>query len=251
MNLLLKTSVLAVALGGFSFVAANELPVATKKTAASHASGQQSQKRIDQIDLSTREASDEFLTNERMSDITEAYNEQIALLVSSQEKEIADLEAQILSIEETDQAVLPMLDRMVKTLVKFVDADTPFLPEERSERIARLEKLLLRADVSVAEKYRQILEAYSVEVQYGRTFEAYSGALQSEGGQQVTFLRLGRSALYYQALNGLQGALWEPASNNWLPLNDAQNLVLTKAIQVAEQQQVPTLLNLPLPKMER
>jgi len=229
----------------------NDLTAGTSKTISIHQSDKQSQQRIDAADIAIKEAVDEYLSNEHISDVTEAYNRQVSALISSQEQEIVDLQAQIDSLEETDRAVLPMLNRMLETLAKFVEKDTPFLLSERAERVERLRKLLLRADVSVAEKYRQLLEAYSVEVQYGRTFEAYRGAVQANGLQQVTFLRLGRSALYYQSLDGLQSYLWQQSVQSWEMLGDSQNLVVTKAIQVAQQQKVPTLLNLPLPEMER
>lgn len=255
MNPLFKSSILVLAIAGVPVFAANELAVGTKQTVSTHNKSQQSQNRIDSIDKNTQAAVDEYLTNERLSDVTEAYNAQVAVLISSQQDEITDLEAQIASIEETDQAVLPMLNKMVQTIGEFVASDTPFLLSEREERLDKLEALLLRADVSVAEKYRQILEAYAVEVQYGRTFEAYNGALNqikgTQNSQQVTFLRLGRSVLYYQTLNGVESALWQPNSQSWHVLDDAQNLELTQAIQIARQQQVPSLLNLPLPKMER
>jgi len=251
MNPLIRSSIFVAAFAGTVVVQANELVSGTKQTVSTHTKSQQSQNRIDTIEQKTKVAVDEYLSNERLSDVTEAYNAQVALLIESQKKEIIDLETQIASIEETDKAVLPMLNKMVDTLGQFVAADTPFLQKEREERLQKLNGLLLRADVSVAEKYRQILEAYTVEVQYGRTFEAYTGTLESDANQQVTFLRLGRAALYYQTLNGVESALWQPSTQAWETLTEAQNLELTQALQIAKQQQVPTLLNLPLPKLER
>lgn len=230
---------------------ASELIRSEKQTSAGHTLAQQSQQRIDKIDEVTREMRAEYLSTERMSDVTEAYNRQISLLVKSQERELADLNAQLQSIEETDQAVLPMLNRMVEMLHKFVAADLPFLSEERQKRLIKLDTLLLRADVSVAEKYRQILEAYMVEVHYGRTFEAYSGRLRlDDSNRQVNFLRLGRTALYYQTLGGQESGLWQPSQQRWQVLTEEQNLTLRKAIQIAQQQQVPSLIDLPLPALE-
>ncbi|WP_370280463.1 DUF3450 domain-containing protein [Pontibacterium sp.] len=230
---------------------ASELTSSERQASANHKQAQRSQQRIDKMDDVTREMRAEYLGTERMSDVTEAYNRQIRLLVESQERELADLNAQLQSIEETDQAVLPMLSRMVETLRKFVVADLPFLTEERQKRLDKLNDLLLRADVSVAEKYRQILEAYMVEVRYGRTFEAYSGRLHQEGNsRQVNFLRLGRTALYYQTLGGQESGLWLQAQKRWQILTEKQNLALRKAMQIAQQQQIPSLIDLPLPALE-
>lgn len=218
---------------------------------ASHLEAKKSQQRIDSAEVTTRDVREEYLSNERMSDVTEAYNKQIALLVESQQRELSDLSAQLKSIDELDRAVLPMLNQMVDRLKRFVSADLPFLDDERQKRLTKLDALLLRADVSVAEKYRQILEAYMVEVQYGRTFEAYSGRLtQDHSNRQVNFLRLGRTALYYQTLGGKESGLWLPSEQRWQTLSEQQNLSLRRAIQVALKQKVPSLLNLPLPKLE-
>jgi hypothetical protein len=232
-------------------LSANDLVVSTNKTVSLHKQDQRSQKRIDDADNLTKTAIDEYLNNERISDITEAYNDQISVLIASQQAEVADLSTQINSLEETDRSVLPMLNRMVEMLDRFVQQDTPFLIDERKARIERLTKLLNRADVSVAEKYRQILEAYSVEIQYGRTFEAYSGVLDPVDEKKVTFLRLGRSVLYYQTLNGLQSAVWQAQSASWRILDEKKNLVVAKAIRMAQQQNIPELLSLPMPEMEK
>ena len=65
--------------------------------------------------------------------------------------------------------------KMIEVMSLFVELDLPFLPEERQTRIIQLQTLMERADVTLAEKYRRILEAYQVETEYGRTIEAYKG----------------------------------------------------------------------------
>jgi hypothetical protein len=235
----------------FAGAVASELDSAEQKASSSHAESRSSQQKIDEVDDQIRTARAEYLLNERISDVTEAYNEQIGLLVNAQEHELADLQRQLDSIDETERSVLPMLNRMVDMLRQFVAADLPFLRDERQQRLKKLDAMLLRADVSIAEKYRRILEAYMVDVQYGRTFESYSGLFEAGGtSYQVTFLRLGRTALYYQTLNGQQSGVWQPSRNSWKPLTDAESLVLREAIQIARQLKVPDLLALPLPQPE-
>ena len=89
---------------------------------------------------------------------------------------------QLGEIETTSREVLPMMQKMVATLDQFVKLDVPFLPEERTNRIAALKDMMTRADVSVSEKYRRIVEAYQIEIEYGRTIEAYQGKVGDKHG---------------------------------------------------------------------
>jgi hypothetical protein len=230
---------------------ADNLNSATKATVKNHQRSEQSQAHINSLSSETQNTTDEYISNERQADLAQAYNDQISNMIHSQEKEIATLKSQILSIDEIDKAVLPMLNAMTEKMALFVENDTPFLPQERKQRVQRLKNTLQRADVSVAEKYRQILEAYKVEVDYGRSLEAYRGELLGQPKpREVTFLRLGRTALYYQTINGLSSALWLNKSQQWQVLNKKQNRSLSKAIKIAQKQSIPKLLSLPMPPLE-
>lgn len=243
-------------------VGADSIQKSISLTADSHTSSRYSQKKIDSFSDATQEMVDSILQNNRQSNITEAYNAQLSKLIDSQLGEVDSLQAQIDSIEETEQAMLPLLNVMVSQISDFVESDVPFLLDERQKRVTKLISLLDRADVSVAEKYRQILEAYLIEVGYGRTIEAYSGTLDSSGqenspdqensparlAKHVNFLRIGRIAFYYQNLHGQGGGLWLPSEGKWQSLDSEQNMVVRKAIQIAQQQRVPELLPLPVPK---
>lgn len=229
---------------------ANSLSSSERQVASLHSAAKHSQQQINQVDDATQALRAEYLSNERTADVVEAYNKQMRILIDSQERELADMALQLESIKEVDQAMLPMLNRMVASLRDFVAQDLPFLNSERSKRLAKLDALLTRADVSLAEKYRQILEAYMVEIQYGRTVETYSGRLQQhDSSRQVNFLRLGRTAFYYQTLEGHESGLWQPAQEEWEVLDEGHNQAIFKAIQIAAQRQVPSLMDLPLPAL--
>src|SRR3546814_3064625 len=64
---------------------------------------------------------------------------------------------------------MPLMLRMTDSLEKFVALDLPFLHNERQARIDNLKQALGDPQVNAGEKFRRILEAYQIEVDYGRT----------------------------------------------------------------------------------
>ena len=64
---------------------------------------------------------------------------------------------------------MPLMSRMIGALEEFVEVDVPFLIDERRRRVGNLLDIMGRADVTVAEKYRRLVEAYQIENEYGRT----------------------------------------------------------------------------------
>jgi len=224
---------------------------ALELSGATQESSRQSQRRVDTLDDETRRMLDAYRSYLSQADSLRVYNAQMQELVASQQAEIASLEEQIDGIDQTQQGILPLMKRMVDTLERFVALDLPFLPKERNARVASLRHLLTRADVSVSEKYRRILEAYQIENDYGRTLEAYQGRLTAAAdAPQVQFLRLGRVALYYLSLDGDNAGVWDAAAGQWRPLEPRYLRVVQRGIRMARQQATPQLLELPLPTAE-
>ena len=58
---------------------------------------------------------------------------------------------------------------MVDSVEKFISYDIPFLLDERTSRVEQLDALIDRADITTAEKFRKIFEAYQLEADFGRT----------------------------------------------------------------------------------
>ncbi|QSR34062.1 hypothetical protein CFI10_03520 [Marinobacterium iners] len=242
-----KAALLALGCSVSLLVQAGPLDQAQQTLQQSHREGAQVQRNIDQLDRQTRENYEEYSAILRQADLVEAYNRQLSRMIDDQSRELVDIEEQLVSLAETEQATLPLLVRMQAMLEQFVAADLPFLLEERQQRTERLARLMDRADVSLAEKYRQILEAYQIEAEYGRTLEAWTGSLSQNGSErEVTFLRLGRVGLYYQTLNGEESGRWSKAEDGWEVMDASHNWSIRKAISVARQQSVPELLELPL-----
>jgi hypothetical protein len=207
-----------------------------------------SQARIEQLDDASREMLAEYRNALQQAEALKGYNQQLQELVVAQRQELAGYQEQLDGIERTQEAVTPQMRRMVEVLGEFIAADLPFLPDERSDRLAQLQDLLPRADVSLAEKYRRILEAYQIESDYGRTLEAWRGELPVDdaASRSVEFLRLGRVMLYYQTLDGHESGWWNPQSRSWETLDGGARRPLHQAIAIARQEQAPALLDLPV-----
>jgi Protein of unknown function (DUF3450) len=175
------------------------------------------------------------------------YNEQLQSQVDSQEAEMASIQNQLTEIETTNREVMPLMERMVATLDQFVAADMPFLREERAERVLKLQDIMGRADVAISEKYRLILEAYQIELDYGRTLEAYNGTLgDGADARTVQFVKLGRVSLMYQTLDGNETGYWDAQAKTWV-VDESYAENVRDALFVARGEGAPDLLRVPVP----
>jgi hypothetical protein len=178
----------------------------------------------------------------------------IALLdkqIDSQNQEMSDLNASIDQVSVIERQVTPLMLKMIDSLEQFIELDVPFLMEERRKRVAFLRTLLERSDVSVAEKFRRLLEAYEIENDYGRTIESYKGTLDVEGAtREVDFLRVGRTALLYQTVDSEIFGMWDMGQRTWAPLPAEYRNQIRAGIKMAQKQIAPNLLLLPVPVPE-
>jgi hypothetical protein len=203
---------------------------------------QASQKRIAALDEEATGMLSEYRQATAEATGLKAYNDQLATQVKSQQDELLTMTRQISEIETTSREALPMMQKMVATLGQFVKLDVPFLPDERSNRIAQLEDMMTRADVSVSEKYRRIVEAYQIEIEYGRTIEAYQGKV---GEKTVDFLRAGRVALLYQTLDGSETGYWDADAKTWKQDSNYEDAIKS-GLKVAKKQSAPDFIRLPV-----
>ena len=208
---------------------------------------QSSQQRIERLDDASQAMLEDYASTLAKAQALEGYNAQVSELIAAQHQELVSYQTQLDALQETEAAVMPQMRRMVEVLAEFIQADVPFLPLERADRLAALQALMPRADVSMAEKYRRILEAYQIESDYGYTLEAWRGEL-GEGVEQrsVEFLRVGRAMLYYQTPNGHESGYWNAKTQSWEVLASHVRRPLQQAIAIARQQKTADWLELPI-----
>ena len=229
-------------------LAQDSLSEAIDVQTASQSASADVQRRIESLDDEIREMLNKYRqTKSQITDL-QSYNQQLERLVATQNVELADFERQFADIETTKRQILPLIIRMLEILEEFVAVDMPFLEDERSMRLAELNKLMERPDVPTSEKYRRITEAYQIELDYGHTIESYEGEMEVDGDSRtVAFLRYGRLGLYYMTLDGLEIGHWDKNLDRWVQLDDEYRQSLDRAMRIARKQLPPDLTRLPIP----
>lgn len=210
-----------------------------------------SQKNVEKLSDDTETLAAEYRATLQAVRSLEVYNRQLESLTASQDREIESLNRQIERVTEVGREIVPLMLRMIDALERFVDLDVPFLEEERRDRVQQLRDMMDRADVTISEKYRRLLESYQIEYDYGRNIEAYSGELGSgDKTRTVDFLRIGRLALLYQTLDGKETGTWNPQERTWVILPAEFRTAVAEGIRMARKQVAPNLIRVPLSAAE-
>jgi hypothetical protein len=210
--------------------------------------GAAEQQRVEQIATQTDDLLAEYNTLAKVVDGLKTYNSLLQRQVDNQESEKQALAESIDNVALIERQIIPMMTRMLDSLEEFIRLDTPFLMKERTERLARLREMMERSDVSSAEKFRRVIEAYQIENDYGRTIEAYKGTVDINGTpQEVDFLRIGRVALAYQSVGGQYTGAWDNAQGAYIELPpETFKAAVSQGIRVARKQVAPDLLVVPI-----
>lgn len=251
----IKVSLLATAVAAamaFSGMAsADPLAAVQQEAGKGNAESAASQQKIDSAFEQSQELLVEYRALADEADNLKIYNDHVQRLVDDQSASLGSFQRQIDSIEKTKQGVVPLMFQMIDTLDQFVALDVPVNLEERKERIAKLRKLMDRSDITTSEKYRQVLDAYLIENEYGTKIAAYQGELELEGQKlTVDFFHLGRSVLVAQSLDQKEAWVWV-GGGKWEALDASYLSPITQAIRMARKQAAFDLVELPVLAAER
>ncbi len=236
-------------LGTASVASADEtlqaiLKVSEDKTDAAR----KSQVKIDKLAEETRSLLGDYKTVLKQIDGLKVYNARLQKQIDNQERRLVSIDKSISDVTVIQRQMTPLVIRMIDGLEQFVELDVPFHIDERRQRIAFLRNNLDRSDVTVAEKFRQVLEAYKIENEYGRKIDAYKGSVEIEGVERdVNFFRVGRVALLYQTTDTERSGAWDQASRSWVSLDSGEyrNAIL-KGLRIARKEASIDLLTLPI-----
>jgi hypothetical protein len=210
--------------------------------------GAAEQQRVEQIADQTGKLLNDYKTVTKVVDGLLVYNSLLQRQINNQEEEKTGIAESIKNVALIERQIVPMMTRMIDSVEQFIELDTPFLLDERRGRIERLRGMMERSDVSAAEKFRRVIEAYQIENDYGRTIEAYRGTVEINGNQQeVDFLRIGRVSLTYQSIGGQHTGAWDTEAEAYVELPpEKYKTQVAHGIRVARKQVAPDLLIIPV-----
>lgn len=224
------------------------LNVSTEKNAAAV----KSQVKIDKLAEETRSLLTDYKTVNKQIDGLKVYNARLQSQIDNQVRRISDIDESIANVTIVQRQMTPLVIRMIDGLEQFVELDVPFHIDERRQRVAFLRSNLDRSDVTIAEKFRQVLEAYKIENEYGRKIDAYKGSVDIGGVERdVNFFRVGRVALLYQTTDTEVSGAWDQASKSWVQLDSGEyRNAIMKGLRIARKEASIDLLKLPIPAPE-
>lgn len=211
---------------------------------------QSSQERVDKIVQQTRSLEDKYRASLKEIEGLLIYNQLLDLQIENQERVMIDLEKSIVMVSIINRQIVPVMTRMIESLEQFISLDVPFLKEERTNRVKNLKEMMVRQDVTVAEKYRKVTEAYQIENDYGRTIETYKDTLEVDGAiLELDFLRVGRISLMYQSVDGKVSGVWNQKKQSWEDADNSRNQI-KMGLRIAKKMVPPDLVILPVDSPE-
>ena len=209
---------------------------------------QASQERINETVDGTRTLTDQYRAINKEIDGLKVYNRLMTAQVQGQEATLEDIKISMDQVDVINRQIFPLMERMIDGLEQSIALDIPFLKEERVGRIDGLKSLMSRSDVSVAEKFRKVMEAYQIELDYGSSAEFYKQSLDlgsDYGVRDYNMLRVGRIGLYFQSDDSSITGMWDVDQNAWV-VDDEYRSEIRKGLRMARQLIAPELLLIPV-----
>lgn len=181
-------------------------------------------------------------------------NEQLAFSNKNLTQKAGDLEKSIQDLTREKEEcrrirteLAPFLKVMLGRLKSLVAADAPFLSRERKDRLARLTVILDDPEITIAEKYRKMMEALFVEAEYGNTVEVYREKIVvAETEVLADIFRMGRVALFFLALDRESAGLFHVAKNQWQTLGKGQVPAIEAVVEMAGKHRPMEVVTLPI-----
>jgi len=212
---------------------------------------QASQERINGVVERTRSLEDQYRAINKEIDGLRVYNRLMTAQTNGQKATLEDIALSMDQVDVINRQIFPLMVRMIDGLEQSIALDIPFLKAERAKRVETLKEIMERSDVSVAEKFRKVMEAYQIENDYGSSSEWYLDELDIGGiPREYKMLRIGRIGLYFQSDDTSVTGWWNAETGAYELVDNENRSEIRKGLRIARQLVAPELVLIPLPAPE-
>lgn len=249
MNKNIKTIFITAVLLFYTYTTYSEetLELAIKTKLKTQEQAIESQKKVDQLSEKTKTMLEKYQDAIYKIDNLKSENDLLSNSIIQQQKQLNITYRQLNNIEKIQSSIIPLMLKMIDSLEMFINLDMPFLLKERQQRIANIKKIMAKSELSLPDKYQRIMEAYQIEIEYGRNIESYTEEITIDNKPYtVDILKIGRLLMVFQTLNGKLSGVWNKSSNKWEELSSKYTYSIKKGIQIAKKQSPPELIKLPI-----
>ena len=209
---------------------------------------QASQERINTVVEGTRSLADQYRSVNKEIDGLKVYNRLMTAQTNGQQATLDDISLSMDQVDVINRQIFPLMERMIDGIEQSIALDIPFLMGERRDRVDKLKDIMQRSDVSVAEKFRKVMEAYQIENDYGSSSETYRQSLEIEGTvRDYNMLRIGRIGLYFQSDDSRITGAWDADAGSYVILGNEHRNEIKKGIRMAKDLIAQELLLIPVP----
>lgn len=237
----------AVLLAVMSAPAMAQFRPALQESDATARETEKSQQRIDELDEQTASLLNQYRANLKQLEAARRYNNSLTRNIDAQERQKVRLAEDIENVDGLQRAMQPLMEDMVARFGELVNADLPFNIGERADRAAKLSGVLEDPDMSAAQRYRLIVEAYQIENEYGRTIGAEECTVgDGDAARTGDCLQIGRIALIFKTPDDSVLRIWDSTQNDWTNLNRSYLPDVKFALRVAKEQTAPDIFFAPV-----
>jgi|TARA_B100001063_G_scaffold245210_1_gene280208 hypothetical protein len=206
----------------------------------------QSQNKIDLTERQTDKIVNEWKAVSKQVEGLKLYNEQKRIQIQAQLDLMDKLDEQLVQVVVMQRQIPPLAQRMLESLETFINLDTPFRIEERTNRIDLVRSSLAKPKVTASEQVRQVLEAYNIEAEYGRKIDTYESSLSD--GTVVNILVIGRIGMFYQTKDEQSSGRWNNDTASWDELPGSYRKPIRDGIRMAKKLAPTDMLLMPIVK---
>lgn len=247
MNHILSGCLLAMTLTSSLLVSASTLNTVNKNLDKNANAAKASQRKIDTLATQTESIEQTYRQRLKLLEDLKVYNKKLDIQTTKQKEQLVGIENSIANVQVIQRQITPLTVNMIDGISDFIQLDMPFHKEQREKSVAMLRNNIDRPDLTTAEKFRQVLEVYKIESEYGRKIDTYTDTLKIDGVErEVTVLRVGRIALLYQTADMQHTGMWDNKKQHYVALDSSYNNAVRKGMRIANKQANIDILELPI-----